>query len=371
MRDTKRSRLRYVATACLFAALMLLLAPAGFSQTMTTGDIVGTVTDISGAVVPKAVVTAKFLDENTVQTTTANDKGEYRFSLMKTGDYEIGAKATGLQSKTEKFNLLVGQEATINLALQVTGTSETVEVRAEASILQTENGNLATGVNTAQIVQLPMGGGDITNVMATVPGVLEGGGCGQGNACVNGIPTAAILYTLNGADDMDPYLNINNSGASNNTLGSNEIAEAAVVLNAYSADYGRMAGAQVNWVGKSGTNQFHGNLFHDYNDKIFNANDFFNNQAGIQEPRSDAHRFGGSVGGPIRKNKLFVFVNYESLRYALPDSGVVKIPSPQIETYTLAHIPAATLPLYQDAFSLWNNAPGAQNAVPVTNGNGP
>jgi hypothetical protein len=371
MRDTERSGLRHVATACLFAALTIFWAPAAFSQTMTTGDIVGLVTDASGAAVPRAVVTAKFLDENTIQTTTANDKGEYRFSLMKTGDYEIEAKATGLQSKTEKFNLLVGQAATINLALQVQGTSETVEVRSEASILQTENANLATGVSTAQVVQLPMSGGDITNVMFTVPGVLVGGGCGQGNACVNGIPSAAILFTLNGADDMDPYLNINNSGASNNTLGSNEVAEAAVVLNAYSGDYGRMAGAQVNWVGKSGTNQFHGNLFHDYNDKIFNANDFFNNQAGIQEPRSDAHRFGGSVGGPIRKNKLFVFFNYESLRYALPDSAVVKIPSPQIETYTLAHIPAAVLPLYQDAFSLWNNAPGAQNAIPVTNGTGP
>jgi len=371
MRDTKRSGLRHVAIACLFAALMMLWAPAAFSQTMTTGDIVGTVTDASGASVPKATVTAKFLDENTIQTATANDKGEYRFSLMKTGDYEIEAKATGLQSKTERFNLLVGQEATVNLALQVKGTSETVEVRAETAILQTENANLASGFNTAQLVQLPMSGGDITNVMFTVPGVLVGAGCGQGNACVNGIPSASILFTLNGADDMDPYLNINNSGASNNTLGSNEIAEAAVVLNAYSADYGRMAGAQVNWVGKSGTNQFHGNLFHDYNDKIFNANDFFNNQAGLQEPRSDAHRFGGSVGGPIRKNKLFVFVNYESLRYALPDSGVVKIPSPQIETYTLAHIPASVLPLYQDAFNLWNNAPGAQNAVPETNGNGP
>ena len=151
------------------------------------------------------------------------------------------------------------------------------------------------GVSTAQIVDLPMNGGDITNVMFTVPGVIIGGGGGQGNACVNGIPTASILYTLNGADNMDPYLNINNSGASNNSLGANEIEEAAVVLNAYSADYGRMAGAQVNFVTKSGSNQFHGNAFHNYNDKIFNANDFFNNQAGLQEPRSDAHQFGASI----------------------------------------------------------------------------
>ncbi len=170
---------------------------------------------------------------------------------------------------------------------------------------------------------------------------------------------------------MDPYLNINNSGASNNTLGQNEIAEASVVLNAFSADYGRMAGAQVNFVGKTGTNTFHGNLFHNYNDKILNANTFFNNQEGLQEPRSDAHNFGGSVGGPIKKNKLFFFFNYESLQYVLPDSGNVTIPSPGLEQYTLAHIPAAATALYNDAFSLWNNAPGAKNAVPTTNGNGP
>ena len=125
-----------------------------------------------------------------------------------------------MKSKIEKIQPAGGQAATVNLALQVKGTSETVEVRAETAILQTENANLATGVSTAQVVQLPMSGGDITNVMFTVPGVLVGGGCGQGNACVNGIPSASILYTLNGADDMDPYLNINNSGASNNTLGS-------------------------------------------------------------------------------------------------------------------------------------------------------
>jgi len=167
------------------------------------------------------------------------------------------------------------------------------------------------------------------------------------------------LFTLNGADDMDPYLNINNSGASNNLLGANEVAEAAVVLNAYSSDFGRMTGAQVNYIGKTGSNTFHGNLFHNYNDKEFNANDFINTQEGLQQPRSDSHQFGGSFGGPIKKNKLFFFFNYESLQYALPTSGAVYIPSPQLQTYTLAHIPAAATPLYQDAFALWSGASGA------------
>jgi len=352
--------------------LLFVGVPAAHSQTMTTGDIVGVVTDASGAVVPNAKVTAKFADTNETHTETANGSGQYRFTLMQPGDYYVSGEATGLKSKTEKFTLIAGQATAINLTLNVQGTQEVVEVEAQAAILQTENANLASGFNTNQVTNLPTMGGDLTTMAFTVPGilVLPGGGA-SGNFNVNGIPGATALYTLNGADDMDPYLNINNSGASNNTLGANEVAEAAVILNAYSADFGRMSGAQVNWIGKTGSNMFHGNLFHNYNDKEFNANDFFNNQEGLQQPRSDSHQFGGSFGGPIKKNKLFFFFNYESLQYALPGSGTVAIPSPQLQAYTLAHADAAALPLYNDAFALWNGASGAKSAVPVANGNGP
>ncbi|MDR3701936.1 MAG: carboxypeptidase regulatory-like domain-containing protein [Candidatus Sulfopaludibacter sp.] len=338
---------------------------------MTTGDVVGTVTDTTGAVVPKVTVTIKLPDTNEIRTGVTSDTGHYRFSLLKPGDYTIQAETTGLKSKLEKFTLLVGQEAAMNLTLAVTGTQEIVEVQGEAAVLETENANLTSGFNTAQVVNLPMNGGDITTIAFTVPGVLvlPGGGA-AGNFNVNGIPGASTLFTLNGADDMDPYLNINNSGASNNTLGGNEVAEAAVVLNAFSADYGRMAGAQVNYISKSGTNSMHGNLYYNYNDAIFNANDFFNNASGTPRGRADANQFGGSVSGPIRKNKLFYFFNYETLRYVLPSSGVYAVPSPQLEQYALAHIPAPAVPLYQDAINLWNNAPGINRAVPVTTGSG-
>ena len=361
--------------ACSWLAIFSLLiasVPYLFSQTMTTGDIVGTVTDSSGAVVPNAAVTVKLTATNETRTVNTNSTGQYRFSLMKPGEYTVSATATGLKSNIEKFTLLAGQASSVNLVLSVQGTTEMVEVHAQANILETENANLATGFDSSQLSNLPTMGGDLTTMAFTVPGilVLPGGGA-SGNFNVNGIPGATALFTLNGADDMDPYLNINNSGASNNLLGANEVAEATVILNAYSADFGRMTGAQVNFIGKTGTNAFHGNLFHNFNDKIFNANDFFNNQEGLQQPRSDSHQFGGSFGGPIKKDKLFFFVNYESLQYALPTSGTVKMPSPQFQAYTLAHIPAAVTPLYQDMFNLYNGASGAKNAVPVTNGNGP
>jgi len=339
---------------------------------MTTGDIVGIVTDSSGAVVPSARITAKLIATNETHTATTGQTGQYRFSLMPPGEYEVSGEATGLKSKTERFMLLAGQETAINLKLEVQGTTELIEVQAQATILQTENANLATGFNTSQLNNLPTMGGDLTTMAFTVPGVLvlPGGGA-SGNFNVNGIPGATALFTLNGTDDMDPYLNINNSGASNNLLGQNEVAEASVILNAYSADFGRMTGAQVNFISKTGTNSFHGDLFHNYNDKAFNANDFYNTLAGLQQPRSDSHQFGGNFGGPIKKNKLFFFFDYESLQYALPASAsTVYIPSAQLQAYTLAHIPAADTSLYNQAFALWNGSPGASSAVPVTNGNG-
>lgn len=363
------SRQKWLALSGLPILILMAWTPSASAQTMTTGDIVGTVSDASGAVVPNAKVTVRLMATNEMRSMTTNAQGQYRFSLLQPGQYQVTGEATGLKSKTQSFTLLVGQETAVNLKLDVSGTQEVIEVQAQATILQTENANQASGFDTTQMTVLPANGGDITTIAYTVPGVIQGKG--YDTFATNGIPGAANLFSLNGADDMDPYLNINNSGASNNLLGANEIAEASVVLNAFSADYGRMAGAQVNYVSKTGTNSFHGNLFHNYNDKIFNANTFFNNQAGLREPRSDSHNFGGSIGGPVKKNKLFFFFNYESLQYALPTSGVVWIPSPQMQTYTLAHIPASATSLYQDAFSLWNNAPAAKTAIPVTNGNGP
>ena len=339
MRGTCKQRL-WLALSGLSILLLLAAAPAAYGQTMTTGDIVGSVTDASGAVVPNARVTAKFITTNETHAGITNAQGEYRFSLLQGGDYLVTGEAVGLKSRTEKFTLLVGQETAINLKLEVQGTQEVIEVQAQATILQTENANLASGFNTAQMTDLPAGGGDITTIAYTVPGNLVGkGGAGF---ITNGIPGATTLFTLNGSDDMDPFNNLNNSGASNNTLGGNEVAEASVVLNAYSADYGRMSGAQVNYVGKTGTNSFHGNLFHNYNDKIFNANDFFNNQAALQEPRSDSHNFGGNFGGPILKNKLFFFFNYQRNPSSAPTSGLYSYPTAAMEAGNFSGIRGST-----------------------------
>jgi Carboxypeptidase regulatory-like domain/TonB-dependent Receptor Plug Domain len=354
------------------ALALLSLAAAAFSQNIITGDVAGVVTDTSGATVPGATVTLTSVDTNEARTLVTSSVGQYHFTFVKPGQYTISATSEGLKSSIEKISVLVGQEQGINLTMSVQSTQETVEVTTQAAAIQTENANLASAYDQKQITELPFNGGDITTVAFTVPGVVINiGGTGSGNFNVNGIPGTSVVYAINGADFMDPYSNNNNSGASNNLLGANEIAEAAVVLNAYSAQYGRMAGAQVNYITKSGTNSFHGNLVYNYNGDFLNSNDFFKNASLTPRPHSVANQYSGSIGGPIIKNKTFFFFNTEGLRYVLPASAIVSIPTPAFQSYILSHIPSSAVPLYQDAFTLFNNAPGIDRAVPVTTGNGP
>src|SRR6202050_1381688 len=286
MRDTRRNGRRHWAIVYFLAALSLMLTPLAFSQTITTADVVGVVSDTSGAVVPGAKVTIKSAESGESRTETTNGEGQYRFPLMKPGDYEISAAAKGLKSNFFKVTLLVGQAQEANITMNPQGTSTTVEVNATGAILQTENANIETNFNKAQVDNLPMPGGDLTTLAMTASGIRVNVTGGSSNMNANGIPGASILYTLDGMNQNDPANNINNSGASNNLLGANAVGEVAIVMNAYSPQYGRMAGAQVNLVGLSGTNQFHGNLFYNYNWEDLNANSFFNNATGTPRGRS-------------------------------------------------------------------------------------
>jgi hypothetical protein len=351
------------------AQLAVWMVPA-FSQTFTTGDVVGVVTDTSGAVVPGATITIRSAATNEVRTAKSGDAGGFRFALLQPGEYTISAQTAGLKSNVQRFTLLVGQELPKDIVLNPQGTVETVEVTTQTSALETENANLTNIVNEQQVRDLPMAGGDVTTLAMTTPGIRVKTNGGSGNMNANGVPGSSMLFTLNGADIMDPYNNLNNSGPSNNTLGGNEVAEAAVVLNAFSAQFGRMAGGQENIIGKSGSNAFHGNANYNYNDALFNANSFFKNLAGTPRGRADSNLYSASLGGPVIRNKTFFFVDTEGLRYALPASTTVSIPSPQLQAYTAAHIPAASVPLYEQAFALWNGAPGLNRAVPITTGTG-
>src|SRR6202041_1497017 len=179
---------------------------------------------------------------------------------------------------TQRVQVEVGQTSTVEVDLSVAKGTETVEVSGSAPLINTEPSN-NTAFTEEEVAQLPSAGGDITNIADTAPGVVVNGTGGYGNFTANGMPATSNLFTVNGENDMDPYFNINNSGASNLTLGQKEIGEATVITNPYSGQYGQLAGAQVTYVTKSGTNQYHGNAMYWWNGRYQNANNWINKEA--------------------------------------------------------------------------------------------
>jgi len=357
------------AFSALFS-LLLLFGLAAHAQTVTTGDITGTVKDSSGAAIAGAIITLKNLDTGGTRTATTSDTGAYRLASLAGGNYTVSAASPGLVSDTVKTAVEVGQVITLDLVAKVQSTREVVQVTESAAVVNSDNADLSTTFTSKQILQLPAGGGDITTVAFTVPGIAMSTGMGYGNFSSHGLPGTSNLYTMNGDDYNDPYLNLNNSGASNLLLGRDEIAEASVTQNGYSVQYGRQAGAQVNYVTKGGTNQFHGQLLFNFNSDIMNANDFFANSSGLARPYSVSHQWGADIGGPVLKNKLFFYSDSEGLYYTLPSTNYLVIPSSQLQQYVLNTIKPAQQPLYQQAFSIYNNAPDMKSAVPVTTGGG-
>jgi hypothetical protein len=366
-------RQRYVriltSVSLLALVLGMILASNASAQSLIAGDIVGTVSDPADAVVPNVTVNLKSLDTGATQSTTTNAQGFFRFTLLKPGRYEVSAGLAGFAKLVEVVTVDVGQATTVNLKLEMSKTSDTIEVTSEAPLMNTEASN-NTSYTEAELQQLPSPGNDITNIAFTAPGVIVNVTGGYGNFTVNGLPATSNVFTVNGENDLDPYFNISNSGATNLLLGQNEVQEATVVTNPYAGEYGQLIGAQVTYVTKSGTNTFHGNAQYLWNGATLNANDFFNNATGVPRPFSNANQWVTSLGGPIVKNRTFFFLDYEALRFILPNDILTNIPSPAFAAATLANVQAKQpneAPTYQTLFNLYANAKGASGALPVGN----
>ncbi len=351
----------YALLMCLLAAC--LMAPTAFGQSLVSGDLVGTVTDPSGAVVSNATVTLKSNATGETRTTTSSSSGLYRFSLLSAGSYTVNVSAQGFTTTSSVFSVNVGQSTVANVKMAVGASSTTVEVTGAPPLVQTDNANLSTNFDQNLIQNSPNGGNDLTYVAQTAPGVTMNTGMGYGNFSAYGLPATSNMFTVNGENDMDPYLNLNNSGATNLTLGKNEVQEATVISNAYSGQYGQQAGAQVNYVTKSGTNQYHGDVFYEWTGRAMDANDWFNNHSTPVTPRPFANNneYGANFGGPIKKDKLFFFVDYEAVQYIVPSSGPVYVPSPTFISQTLANLQVVDpneVALYSKLFGIYTNAKG-------------
>ncbi len=267
------------------------------------------------------------------------------------------------------MTVVLGTTVTVNVPLEVGSASTTVEVSVDQAQLQTENANISTNFETRQIQEIPNPGGDVTYVAQTAPGVAmnSSAGGGFGNFSTFGLPGTSNLFTLNGNDYNDPFLNLNNSGSSNLLLGGNELQEVSVVNNAYTGEYGRQAASQIDYTTKSGSHSFHGNAVYNWTGRYLNANDPLLNAAGVPRPFENNNQWAASLGGPVIKDKLFFFVNTEGIRYIFGAVNPVTTPTLAFEDFTLANIAAKgapTIAFYQNLFKLWNAAPGIRAAVP-------
>ena len=386
MKDGDRQQRSNTLTRTYLMLLLAVLMAAirVGAQTSTTGDIAGVVTDPTAAVVFGAPITLKNVDTGSSTSTTTNAQGSYNFFFLQPGNYSVSVNVAGFQKVIKTVTVALGTSTTVNLQLSLSSQNESVEVTDEVTGVQTEDANLQTNFNVQQIAVLPNPGNDLSAVALTAPGVVMnttgGATFGGGNYEFFGLPSNSNVFTYDGANDNDPYFNINNSGATNLTLGLNDVQETSVVTNGYSGQFGGLAGANINYVSKAGTNSFHGNAEYWWNGRALNSNNYFRNQANAiagsdvaPRPFVNANQYATSFGGPIKKDQSFFFVDYEGIRLVIPSLFSVPLPTQQFENAVIANLNSvnpASVPFYNQLFGIWNATPGAARGQNTLAGGG-
>jgi hypothetical protein len=383
--------LRFTLSIFVFVWSFLFLFPEiAFSQGETTSAITGQVSDATNAAIPDATVTITNRENGLQRSLQTDGEGRFNFPQLKPGIYSLRVQKEGFapQQNDDVFSGL-GQKQTANFILKLAQSSQTVEVIAASPLINPGNANTSTNLSAPALENLPNPGGDLTYPLQFAPGALintagsgndfVGGSNGYGNVQFNGLPALSNGYIVDGLETNDPLTNLNSGLSTNLVLGLNSISEVTVNTLSYSVDQGRYGASQVNYVTKSGANQFHGNLYEIWNGSLLNAADYFTNATpGNHKPRSTVNHFGGSLGGPIIHNKLFFFFDSEWVRIALPIVTPTTVPTAAFQNYVLQQLPlggkdsvtGATypaapqmVPFYQQMFSLYGNLDGTPLAV--------
>ena len=370
----------------LVIATVLFCCLRAMAQGETTGAIVGSVTDPAGAAIPGATVSITNSENGMKRAVRTDDAGRYGFPQLKPGIYSVRAEADRFETQENRaVTAGLGARQTVDFKLSIASASESIAVHEQAPQLNPENPNSSTTLAAAALEDLPNPGGDMTYPLQFAAGALintagssndfVGGTNGYGNVQFNGLPSLSNGYIVDGLETNDPLTNLNSGLSTNLVLGLNSIAEVTVNTLSYAVDQGRYGAAQVNYVTKSGTNRFHGNLYELWNGSRFDAADFFTNStAGNHQPRSTVNHFGGSLGGPIRHDKLFFFFDSEWVRIALPIVTATTVPTTAFQAYVLQQLPRGgvdsvtgsayqpepqLVPFYRKMFSLYGNTAGS------------
>src|ERR1019366_1548331 len=319
----------------LIIAIVLLLvnAPQSGAQTVT-GSIVGTVKDSQGAVIANASVTAKSEETGAERTTTTDGSGGYNIVSIPAGAYEVTATAQGFQKEIQKgLTLTVGSTQRVDFSLKVGSVSQQVEVTGEAPQVNTTNATIAGLVDDNSIRELPLNGRDWLQLALMQGGVVylqpsgtSAAGSGVGvKMFISGGRSTQNVFRVDGFIVNDYGNNSPGNALAGANPGVDAIREFTVLTNSFSAEYGRSSGGVVNSILKSGTNQLHGSAFYFIRNSALDARNFFDPQV---IPKFRRSQFGSSIGGPIKKDKLFFFADYEGVRQFQP------APSPSTPTFS-------------------------------------
>ena len=324
-------------------AFTVFSATCAFGQGANT-SLRGTIKDPSGALVPGATITLTNATNGQSLSATADTAGYYVFSQIPPARYTITVAAAGFSNQSKTAELLVSQPATINFTLSVQSSSVTVDVSATAETINTTDATIGDSVGNQMVQALPMEGRNPVSLLTLQPGVLflQNDNTDTRSGSVSGGRSDQGNITLDGLDDNDELQGTAFTGVLRSTLDSTE--EFRVTTSNGTAEAGRSSGAQVNLVTKAGTNAFHGALYEYYRPTNTVANDFFNknNELSSGEPNVPQkyvqNVFGGSVGGPIKKDKLFFFFNYEALRRAIDQIVQATVPTASFMAGELTYV---------------------------------
>jgi hypothetical protein len=306
-----------VATCRAVAVLSCLLLAASAAAQITTGDIVGRVADESGAVLPGATVTVENVGTHDVRSTVAGATGDYVVNLLPIGSYVVRVELQSFRPQESRVDLRSGERIRVDAKLAIGGLSDTVQVTAEAPLLQTDSSTVSTLVTQNEVQDLPVNGRNFIRLVQLIPGANEGAAnaLSSGNRPDDRRQTSAI--SINGASDNQNNLLIDGMDNNERAIGTigvkpsmDAIAEVRVQTNMYPAEVGRTAGGVVNLLTKSGTNAFHGSAFGFLRDDRFDSRDYF----AKQDPILKQKQFGATLGGPVRSNRTFFFADYEGFR---------------------------------------------------------
>jgi len=356
----KLKSIKFLAAGLFALALYTISAAPSYPQ--GESSIEGTVTDSSGGAIPVVSVHIKNIETGAERNLTTDDAGRFFAAALPVGQYEVHAEKAGFRAEVKNnVSLAVGQRLSIDLVLQLGDVRQTVEVPSAPTLVAVTTDDSSGLVGERQVKELPLNGRSYDQLITLNPGVVNytsqrAGGIGTSNSVVGNMFAASgrrpqeNLYLLNGVE-FTSASEINNTpgGVSGQLLGVDSVREFSVVKDTYGAEYGKRPGAQINIVTSSGSNALHGNVYEFLRNSALDARNFFDH-GGI--PKFQRNEFGGSLGGPVKKDKTFLFGNYEGFRQNLGLSDLSLVPDNASR--------AAAVSSIQPLLALWPVANGPE-----------